>query len=303
MDAWLAARPPTTQPCQFGCRAPSPGSSQLHAPLTGHQRLGGRPPPPPPGQCRPRFCSVPRATRRGSHEEKRRMESCIRISLSEYIDLDQSQRFDHSGRNEIWREPFPPARTRDTGPPPRNCDVGRLGVTVIWAASESATRSTWRSIPRPDAVRGVIQVGTGPTCSPKTKTRHKPADPPTATPSMDQNSPPPHGSQVQNWWPSKKKILYHCKVQISLVPRLQNARTGGSRAGPAQSSATRKIVLKISFASPLPRRTRKGQPCDKRIGFSDILLGPGSVVLTRTVSFSRQLLLSLAGTRVSGRAA
>ena len=27
------------------------------------------------------------------------MESCIRISLSEYIDPDQSQRFDHSGRN------------------------------------------------------------------------------------------------------------------------------------------------------------------------------------------------------------
>ena len=42
------------------------------------------------------------------------MESCIRISLSEYIDPDQSQRFDHSGRNEIWREPFPPARTYDT---------------------------------------------------------------------------------------------------------------------------------------------------------------------------------------------
>ena len=42
------------------------------------------------------------------------MESCIRISLSEYIDPDQSQRFDHSGRNEIWREPFPPARTCDS---------------------------------------------------------------------------------------------------------------------------------------------------------------------------------------------
>ena len=42
------------------------------------------------------------------------MESCIRISLSEYIDPDQSQRFDHSGHNEIWREPFPPARTCDT---------------------------------------------------------------------------------------------------------------------------------------------------------------------------------------------
>ena len=39
------------------------------------------------------------------------MESYIWISLSEYIDPDQSQRFDHSGRNEIWREPFPPART------------------------------------------------------------------------------------------------------------------------------------------------------------------------------------------------
>ena len=45
------------------------------------------------------------------------MESCIRISLSEYIDPDQSQRFDHSGRNEIWREPFPPARTCDTRGP------------------------------------------------------------------------------------------------------------------------------------------------------------------------------------------
>ena len=44
------------------------------------------------------------------------MESCIRISLSEYIDPDQPQRFDHSGRNEIWREPFPPARTCDSTP-------------------------------------------------------------------------------------------------------------------------------------------------------------------------------------------
>ena len=44
------------------------------------------------------------------------MESCIRISISEYIDLDQSQRFDHSGRNDIWREPFPPARTCDIRP-------------------------------------------------------------------------------------------------------------------------------------------------------------------------------------------
>ena len=34
-------------------------------------------------QCRPRFCSVPRATRRGSYKEKRRMESCVRNSLSE----------------------------------------------------------------------------------------------------------------------------------------------------------------------------------------------------------------------------
>ena len=47
------------------------------------------------------------------------MERCIRISLSEYIDPDQSQRFDHSGQtpstsNEIWREPFSPARTCDT---------------------------------------------------------------------------------------------------------------------------------------------------------------------------------------------
>ena len=45
------------------------------------------------------------------------MESCIQISLSEYIVPDQSQRFDHSGRNEIWREPFPPARTCDRMPP------------------------------------------------------------------------------------------------------------------------------------------------------------------------------------------
>ena len=42
------------------------------------------------------------------------MESCIWISLSEYKDPDQSQRFDHSGCIEIWREPFPPARTCDT---------------------------------------------------------------------------------------------------------------------------------------------------------------------------------------------
>ena len=42
------------------------------------------------------------------------MENCTRISLSEYIDPDQSQRFDHSGRNELWREPYPPARTCDT---------------------------------------------------------------------------------------------------------------------------------------------------------------------------------------------
>ena len=45
------------------------------------------------------------------------MESCTRISLSEYIDPDQSQRFDHSGRNESWREPFPPARTCDKEAP------------------------------------------------------------------------------------------------------------------------------------------------------------------------------------------
>ena len=44
------------------------------------------------------------------------MESCIRISLSEYIDPDQSQLFDHSRRNEIWQEPFPPARTCDRSP-------------------------------------------------------------------------------------------------------------------------------------------------------------------------------------------
>ena len=42
------------------------------------------------------------------------MESFIRISLSEYMDPHQSQRFDHSGRNEIWREPFPQARTCDS---------------------------------------------------------------------------------------------------------------------------------------------------------------------------------------------
>ena len=52
------------------------------------------------------------------------MESCIRISLSEYIDPDQSQRFDHSGRNEIWREPFPPARTCDRG---QRIAGGRIG--------------------------------------------------------------------------------------------------------------------------------------------------------------------------------
>ena len=102
-----------------------PGSPPRAVRVTVHQRLGGRPylryhqrlggRPPPPGQCRPRFCSVPSATRRGSHEEKRRTESCIRISLSEFIDPDQSQRFDQSGRNEIWWEPFPLARTCDTG--------------------------------------------------------------------------------------------------------------------------------------------------------------------------------------------
>ena len=57
------------------------------------------------------------------------MEICIRISLSEHIDPDQSQQFDHSGRNEIWQEPFPPARTSDTGAtnvtvgPPPPCDT------------------------------------------------------------------------------------------------------------------------------------------------------------------------------------
>ena len=66
-----------------------------------------------------------------SLEEKRQMESCIRISLSEYIDPDQSQQFDHSGRNEIWREPFPPARTCDTH--------------MIWAADESALKSRHRA--------------------------------------------------------------------------------------------------------------------------------------------------------------
>ena len=58
------------------------------------------------------------------------MESCIRISLSEYKDPDQSQRFDHSGRNEIWREPFPMRR--------RNC---------FWSAA--ACRTSRRPRPRP----------------------------------------------------------------------------------------------------------------------------------------------------------
>ena len=42
------------------------------------------------------------------------MESCIRISLSEYIDPNQSQLFDHLGHNEIWLEPFPQALTCDS---------------------------------------------------------------------------------------------------------------------------------------------------------------------------------------------
>ena len=102
-------------------------SRKLERPKTGlisyHQRLGGRPLPPPPGQCRPRFCSVPSETRRGSHEEKRQMESSIRISLSEYIDPDQSQWLDHSWRNEIWWEPFPLAQT---------CDIRLSSCCSFW---------------------------------------------------------------------------------------------------------------------------------------------------------------------------
>ena len=70
----------------YGC-ANTPGEAEDRF----DSLLGGRAPPPPPGQCRPRilFCSKGEAER--LHEEKRRMESCIRISLSEYIDPDQSQ--------------------------------------------------------------------------------------------------------------------------------------------------------------------------------------------------------------------
>ena len=59
------------------------------------------------------------------------MENCFSDLTLEYIDPDQSQRFDHSGRNEIWREIFPPARTYDTGAtnvkvgPPPPCDPCR----------------------------------------------------------------------------------------------------------------------------------------------------------------------------------
>ena len=122
-----------------------------------HQRLGGRAPPPPPGQCSPRilFCSKGDAER--SHEEKRRMESCIRISLSEYIDPDQSQRFDHSGRNEIWREPFPPARTCDTEPAPptsddhprRKCRTPQCRAVVMTVFSDGPRRHLRRPKPRP----------------------------------------------------------------------------------------------------------------------------------------------------------
>ena len=80
------------------------------------------------------------------------MESCIRISLSEYIDPDQSQRFDHSGRNEIWREPFPPARTCDTGAtnvkvgPPPPCDpCGPHGKGSLWNARKKAGERSRRN--------------------------------------------------------------------------------------------------------------------------------------------------------------
>ena len=59
------------------------------------------------------------------------MESCIRISLSEYIDPDQSQRFDHSGRNEIWREPFPPARTCDNRTPGKRSPAHHLPYNAL----------------------------------------------------------------------------------------------------------------------------------------------------------------------------
>ena len=65
------------------------------------------------------------------------IESCIRISLSEYIDPDQSQLFDHLGRNEIWQKPFPLARTCDTTTQP----VTRAPSEVGGAASTTSPRS------------------------------------------------------------------------------------------------------------------------------------------------------------------
>ena len=50
------------------------------------------------------------------------MESCIWISLSEYIDPDQSQWFDHMGLNEICQEPFPLALT---------CDRPQIGCNTV----------------------------------------------------------------------------------------------------------------------------------------------------------------------------
>ena len=85
------------------------------------------------------------------------MESYILISLSEYIDPDHSQRFDHSGRNEIWREPFPLARACDTGAtnvkvgPPPPCDLSQherqcprgwvIGLRVTRHPSHALARS------------------------------------------------------------------------------------------------------------------------------------------------------------------
>ena len=71
------------------------------------------------------------------------MESYIRISLSEYIDPYQLQWFDHSGYNKIWWEPFPPARTCDTGA--TNVKVGPPHPPATHVAPMVGKRRPWHA--------------------------------------------------------------------------------------------------------------------------------------------------------------
>ena len=65
-------------------------------------------------KCRPRFCSLPSDAERNTIAENTNGKLYSDLTLRP-TDPDRSQRFDHSGRNEISREPFPLAQTCDMG--------------------------------------------------------------------------------------------------------------------------------------------------------------------------------------------